>query len=224
VFANGFSKAVNLCGGDYSVTVTDKNNVNFVLTVNVPEPAPIEALFAATAPRNFNACDGDILINVTGATAPITYVWSGSFGHTGDGERAEELCSGEFVQFLITDANGCTAYATDSVPYPEDGCFRVSPVITPGQQDGKNDFVIITCIETALENHMEIYNRWGQLVFESDNYSNNDVDLEHNWNGLNSSGAALAEGVYYYVLTFSYLDDQGNTQEGTRKGAINLLR
>ena len=224
VFANGFSKAVNLCGGDYSVTVTDKNNVNFVLTVNVPEPAPIEASFAATAPRNFNACDGDILINVTGATAPITYVWSGSFGHTGDGERAEELCSGEFVQFLITDAIGCTAYATDSVPYPEDGCFRVSPVITPGQQDGKNDFVIITCIETALENHMEIYNRWGQLVFESDNYSNNDVDLEHNWNGLNNSGAALAEGVYYYVLTFSYLDDQGNTQEGTRKGAINLLR
>jgi len=224
VFANGFSKAVNLCGGDYTVTVTDKNQVDFVLTVNVPEPPPIEASFAATAPRNFNACDGDILIDVTGATFPITYVWSGSFGHTGDGERAEELCSGEFVQFIITDANGCTAYASDSVPYPEDGCFRVSPVITPGQQDGKNDFVIITCIETASENHMEIYNRWGQLVFESDSYSNNDTDLEHNWNGLNSSGAPLAEGVYYYVLTFSYLDDQGNTQEGTRKGAINLLR
>jgi hypothetical protein len=224
VFANGFSKAVNLCGGDYSVTVTDKNGVEFVFPVNVDEPAPIEASFAATPPRNFNSCDGDILISVTGATAPISYVWSGSFGHTGDGERAEELCSGEFVQFIITDANGCTAFASDSVPYPEDGCFRVSPILTPGQQDGKNDFVIITCIETALENRMEIYNRWGQLVFESDNYSNNDTDLEHNWNGLNSSGAPLAEGVYYYVLTFSYQDDQGNTQEGTRKGAINLLR
>ncbi|HAD13991.1 MAG TPA: hypothetical protein DCF33_16320 [Saprospirales bacterium] len=224
VTANGFSQAVNLCGGDYQVTVTDDNDVQQIFTVTVPEPAPIEATFASTAPRNFNSCDGDMLINLTGAVFPVTYVWSGNFGHTGDSERAEELCSGEFVEFLITDANGCTAYFSDSIPYPEDGCFRVSPIITPGQQDGKNDFVVITCIETAFENTMEIYNRWGQLVFETEDYTNNDADRDRNWNGLTSSGAVLAEGVYYYVLTFKYLDDQGITREGTRKGAINLLR
>lgn len=224
VTASGFSQAVNLCGGDYVVTITDDNDVQRTFTVNVPEPDEIVVSFSPTAPRNFNACDGDLLIQVSGAVAPVTYVWSGSFGHSGDNERAEELCSGEFVEYYITDANGCTAYATDSVPYPEDGCFRVSPVITPGQQDGKNDFVIITCIETANESKMEIYNRWGQLVFETEGYTNNDLDLEHNWNGLTSSGAALAEGVYYYVLTFTYLDDQGQKREGTRKGAINLLR
>ena len=222
--ASGFSQAVNLCGGDYTVTITDDNDVVKVFTVNVPQPAQIEVTFAATAPRNFNSCDGDILANITGAVAPITYVWSGSFGHSGEEERAEELCSGEFIEFFITDANGCTAFASDSVPYPADGCFRVSPVITPGQQDGKNDFVVITCIETASENHMEIYNRWGQLVFETDNYSNDDTNLEQNWNGLTNSGSALAEGVYYYVLTYSYTDDQGKKHDETRKGAINLLR
>lgn len=224
VFAGGFSQAVNLCGGDYIVTITDKNGVAVEYTVNVPEPAEIVVNFAATTPRNFNACDGELLIDAVGAVEPIVYTWSGSFGHTGDGERADNLCSGEFVEFFITDANGCTAYATDSVPYPEDGCFRVSPVITPGQQDGKNDFVIITCIETTSENTMEIYNRWGQLVFETDSYTNNDTDREHNWNGLTTSGAVLAEGVYYYVLTFKYVDDLGQEHEGTRKGAINLLR
>jgi gliding motility-associated-like protein len=224
VLSGGFSQAVNLCGGDYTVTITDDNEVSFVYSVNVPEPLPIEIEFAATAPRNFNACDGDLLANVTGAVLPITYVWSGSFGHAGDEERAEELCSGEFVEFIITDANGCTAYAADSIPYPEDGCFRVSPILTPGQQDGKNDFVVITCIETALENRMEIYNRWGQLVFETDDYTNNDADREHNWNGLTSAGDALADGVYYYVLTFKYVDNLGTEREETRKGAINLLR
>jgi len=227
VFANGFSQAVNLCGGDYEVTVTDKNNVEFVLTVNVPEPLPIEILFSPTAPRNFNSCDGDILIDVNGATAPITYYWDTDRRRTGDTERAEELCSGESVAFFITDANGCTSRDTASVPYPEDGCFRVSPIITPGQQDGNNDYVKITCVETALENHIEIYNRWGQLVFvtkEGESYSNDPGDPQHTWIGLNSSGIPLAEGVYYYVLTFSFIDDQGNTQEGTRKGAINLLR
>lgn len=224
VLAGGFSQAVNLCGGTYSVTITDDNDVNYVYTVEVPEPAQIEIEFAATAPRNFNACDGDMLANVTGAVLPITYVWSGSFGHAGDEERAEELCSGEFVEFIITDANGCTAYAADSIPYPEDGCFRVSPIITPGQQDGKNDYVVITCIETAVENHMEIYNRWGQLVFETDGYTNNDTDREHNWNGLTNSGDALSDGVYYYVLSYKYIDNLGQEREETRKGAINLLR
>ncbi len=224
VNASGFSQAVNLCGGDYTVTITDDNDVDKVFVVNVPQPAQIEVIFSPTAPRNFNSCDGDILANITGAVEPITYVWSGSFGHSGEEARAEELCSGEFIQFYITDANGCRAYAFDSVPYPADGCFRVSPVITPGQQDGKNDFVIITCIETASKNRMEIYNRWGQLVFETDNYSNDDTNLEQNWNGLTNSGNALAEGVYYYVLTYSYFDDQGKKHDETRKGAINLLR
>jgi len=223
VFLNGFSQAVNLCGGNYTVTITDKNGVESITQVNVPEPAEIVATFAPTTPRNFNACDGALLIDLTGAVDPVIYVWSGSFGHTGNGERADNLCSGEFVEFFITDANGCTAYATDSVPYPEDGCFRLSPVITPGQQDGKNDNVYITCIETALENHIEIYNRWGQLVFQTDNYTNEDSDREHNWNGLNNSGVALAEGVYYYVLTYTFVDDQGQQHEGVRKGAINLL-
>lgn len=224
VLPNQFSQAVNLCGGDYTVTITDKNGVISTLVVTVPEPAEIAAVFSETTPRNFNACDGELLLNPVGAAAPVTYTWSGSFGHTGNTERAINLCAGEFVEYLITDANGCTAYASDSIPYPEDGCFRVSPVITPGQQDGKNDFVVITCIETALKNHMEIYNRWGQLVFETDNYTNNDTDTEHNWNGLNTAGSALAEGVYYYVLTYTFLDDQGQQHEGIRKGAINLLR
>jgi len=224
VFPSGFSQAVNLCGGAYTVTITDKNGVESFTTVTVDQPAEIVVTFATTTPRSFNACDGELLINAAGATAPVTYVWSGSFGHTGDGERADNLCSGEFVEFYVTDANGCTAYATDSVPYPEDGCFRVSPVLTPAQQDGKNDNVYITCIETTLENHIEIYNRWGQLVFEADDYSNEDSDREHNWNGLANSGVSLAEGVYYYVFTFSYIDDQGTKREDVRKGAINLLQ
>lgn len=224
VTANGFSQAVNLCGGDYAVTITDANMVQRSFTVNVPQPPIIEIDFAPTAPRNFNACDGDLLANVTGAVPPLTIVWSGSFGHSGNDIRAENLCSGEFVEFYIVDANGCTAYAADTIPYPEDGCFRVSPIITPGVQDGKNDNVFITCIETSIENTLEIYNRWGQLVFQTENYTNDAGDRQHNWDGLTRNGAPYAEGVYYYVLTYKFVDDLGQERSGTRKGAINLLR
>jgi len=229
VSAGGFSKAVNLCGGDYEVTVTDNNGIEALITVNVPQPPEIVVNFSPTAPRNFNACDGDMLAQVSGAVLPITYYWYSDLrGDTSSFERYENRCSGEVVFLSITDANGCALNASDTIPYPEDGCFRVSPIITPGQQDGNNDYVKITCIETALKSHIEIYNRWGQLVFltkEGESYSNDaQGDPEHNWNGLNNTGQALAEGVYYYVLTYTFINDIGEEKDGTTKGAINLLR
>jgi gliding motility-associated-like protein len=118
------------------------------------------------------------------------------------------------VTFTIVDAAGCSAKDTITVPFPKSECLQVRPVITPGQQDGKNDFLFIPCIE-QVKNSIEIYNRWGQLVFQTTNYDN----ASNNWTGLTKTGQPLAAGVYYYVLTFT--DDQGNQQQ--LKGYVNLL-
>ncbi len=188
VQAGQFSQAINLCGGEYLVTITDKNGLQTVYSLEVQEPDEITAIFAPTTPRSFNACDGQMVVALTGAVAPVEYLWSSDNHATSTDTRYENLCSGELIYLSITDANGCTLNTFDTIPYPEDGCFRVSPVLTPGQQDGKNDNVYITCIETALESHIEIYNRWGQLVFQADDYTNEDTDRDHNWNGLTQFG------------------------------------
>jgi gliding motility-associated-like protein len=215
VNAGGFSQAVNLCGGDYKVTVTDKLGADYVYDLPIPEPEPIVLTFASVAPTTFNACNGEIIAEAPGAVEPIVYTWSGSLGHSGNSQRAEGLCSGEVVQFVLYDANGCAGTGVDTVAYAEDGCYQVRPVITPGQQDGNNDFVFITCIEN-VPNTIEIFNRWGQLVFETNNYDN----ASNVWDGTTKDGQPLAEGVYYYVL--SYTDPINGSQQ--KKGHINLLR
>ena len=220
VFANSFSEAINLAGGTYTVTITDANFVTKTATVTVPVAQQISATFTGVDPSNFNSCDGERIVFVTGATAPIIYNWSGiRFGAVGETERAEGLCSGEVLQYLITDANNCSVSLIDTIPYPEDGCFLVRPVLTPAEQDGNNDYTLITCAESAAHT-VEIYNRWGQLVFQTDNYTNDPGDPDHTWIGKTRSGQDLPEGVYYYVLTF--MDDQGNQHQ--RKGYINLLK
>lgn len=219
VFSNTFSEAVSLVGGDYGVTITDVNNVSWEITVNVPQPQPLEVTFTTIDPFNFNSCDGERIAFVTGAVDPITYTWSGSFGHSGDTERAEGLCAGEILYYEISDSAGCSVSVVDTIPYPKDGCFHVRPVLTPAEQDGNNDYTMITCIEGST-NTVEIYNRWGQLVFQTDNYSNNPGDPSNTWTGFTRTGAALPEGVYFYVLT--YLDDQNNQHQ--LKGHINLLK
>jgi len=220
---NDYSEAVNLCGGTYTVTITDSNGATDTVQIDVPEPAAITVNFSdPILPNTFNSCDGQLFANVAGAVNPVTIVWSGSLGHSGTGPRSEGLCASEVVQYIITDANNCAAIVTDTVPYPNDGCLRVRPVLTPADQDGNNDYVHITCIET-VQHRVEIYNRWGQLVFETEDYQNNDdvnPGSTTTWYGLNKSGQPFAEGVYYYILT--YVDVDGNEKQ--LKGHINLLK
>ena len=60
---------------------------------------------------------------------------------------------------------------------------------------------------------VEIYNRWGQIVYSWDipNYQ---------WDGRDFDGRNLSEGVYYYVLSSIGIDGE----RYLRKGSITLLR
>jgi gliding motility-associated-like protein len=65
----------------------------------------------------------------------------------------------------------------------------------------------------------KVFNRWGQIVFESD-------DPNINWNGRNFSGSELAEGVYYYSCQVfeQRVDNNPITNSFLISGYIELLR
>lgn len=62
------------------------------------------------------------------------------------------------------------------------------PNLVTANGDGKNDYFVVRGIEQYPGSILEIYNRWGNQVYYSGNYSNN-------W-----GGAGLSAGIYYYVL------------------------
>ncbi|MGY3795626.1 gliding motility-associated C-terminal domain-containing protein, partial [Aquimarina sp. 433] len=70
--------------------------------------------------------------------------------------------------------------------------------------DGINDSLIIRGIEN-LENTLEIYNRWGVIVFSSRNYGSND----NLFRGFSNGRATIQEdkqlpvGTYYYFLEYT---------------------
>ncbi len=68
--------------------------------------------------------------------------------------------------------------------------------------DGINDLFVIRGA-TGLTVSLDVYNRWGSLVYKNDNYQND-------WDGKPNSGIAvssdangLPDGTYYYVVTTS---------------------
>ena len=59
--------------------------------------------------------------------------------------------------------------------------------------------MIINCIEDFPNNSLEIYNRWGNIVYKTRNYKND-------WGGISNGPATINSqeelpiGTYYYVL------------------------
>ena len=56
--------------------------------------------------------------------------------------------------------------------------------------------------------YFKIFNRWGKIVFES-----NDPDFA--WDGLDTNGTECSEGTYYYVM---------HTRRNELHGFIQLIR
>lgn len=63
-------------------------------------------------------------------------------------------------------------------------------------ENSKHDFLNIRNITLFPKNRVSIYDRWGNMVFEKDNYDN----VNTTFTGTTDSGKELAEGTYYYVI------------------------
>ncbi len=82
-----------------------------------------------------------------------------------------------------------------------DGDLNVYNGISPNG-DLHNEVWIIQNIESlpdTRENKVLIYNRWGDLVFDIDNYDND----SRVFRGLNKNGDQLPAGIYFYKIEFA---------------------
>jgi gliding motility-associated-like protein len=65
------------------------------------------------------------------------------------------------------------------------------PNVFSPNSDGFNDFFTIPGLPIGSSLH--VFNRWGNEVFNSDNYLNN-------WDGKTSTGIDVSDGIYFYVI------------------------
>ncbi|GIV31517.1 MAG: hypothetical protein KatS3mg029_0868 [Saprospiraceae bacterium] len=95
------------------------------------------------------------------------------------------------------------ALVTLEVRYPADTCVIVN-VFTPNE-DGINDAFVISCLELEdyPNNHLIVFNEWGDKVFEAQPYKND-------WKG-HYNGSDLPDGTYYYIFQ---LDKDSPVQKG----------
>jgi len=197
--------------GESAISTIGDNG--FTLTQGFHQPLST-ALLNISVETRASSCptssDGRAFItSVTGCTPPYEIVWSNGIS---DVDSLDRLLPG---LYSVTVFSGfCQETVEFEVtPGPAANCaLRIFNAFTP-DGDGKSDTWIIENIELEefRQNKVEIFNRWGQQVFATSNYNNEDAV----WNGESESGIEQASGTYFYVL------EAGGT---TFKGYIELIR
>lgn len=172
------SNAANLPAGTYSVTVADSAGckVNLQTTITGP-PAPNVVTY--TAQTSASPLVYQVSVNVSGLSAPLSYTWSTTpAAYT----STVQVNSPGVYTVSISDANNCVATGLVMI----EGELTIPNVVT-ANNDGTNDVFKITNLPE--NSSLTIYNRWGNKLFETDNYQNN-------W-----SGELHPDGTYFYILS-----------------------
>jgi gliding motility-associated-like protein len=106
-----------------------------------------------------------------------------------------------FTQIDPNLAGGCESIITN-IPEIQNENNRDVTIFIPNvfspNGDGENDAFYFP-LEDASEIKLKIYNRWGQLIFETN-------QLKEAWDGRTTTGVKCAEGTYFYSLNYKIRD------------------
>ncbi|PJJ08180.1 putative repeat protein (TIGR01451 family)/gliding motility-associated-like protein [Flavobacterium sp. 1] len=96
-------------------------------------------------------------------------------------------------------------------------------------EDGKNDYFQIENLEDndCYKNiKVEIFNRWGVLVFERENYDNAGNAFRGRSEGRTTinKNEGLPTGTYFYIISYDTVDGVGQTQNIKKDGYLYLVK
>ncbi|UTN03174.1 gliding motility-associated C-terminal domain-containing protein [Flavobacterium bizetiae] len=113
---------------------------------------------------------------------------------------------------------GIFTLARVTKPVEEEDDLIVHNAVSPNG-DGKNDFFFIKGINKYPDNTVEIYNRWGVLVYQTSGYNESDRVFRGFSDGRATVNrdAGLPTGTYFYILKY-----RTNTQNKEKAGYLYI--
>jgi gliding motility-associated-like protein/uncharacterized repeat protein (TIGR01451 family) len=167
-------------------------------------------------------------------------------------ESLEPGSSQEFIQnYTVTEEDRVRGFVTNialangftpnELPISADDSATVEAAIVLGcatitvhnafspNGDGINEVFVIDNLEDVLcypNNSVEIYNRWGVLVFETRDYNSqsNYFDGISRGRATVSQSSGLPTGTYYYILNYTSVDGTGGLNNNRKDGYLYLTR
>lgn len=156
------ASAASLSPGIYNITIIDSQGCDMDTAVVIGEPQAMEYSFITINPSCIGNNDGYIEISIIGGNPPYNIHWA---DQTSPIPYISGLMQGNYL-FTVIDNGGCTL-STEEISLMDDNteCLKIPNAFTPNN-DGVNDTWIIENIELFPWALIQVFNRWGQEIFE----------------------------------------------------------
>ncbi len=216
----------NLEPGNYLLTVTDVNNCSNTIEIGV-DYLNLSGVMAnndtaytypnvgisVDAYANDSGDVNTISIISQPVFGSVNYVGGGIFDYSPD----YNFVGTDSIIYEICDPV-CVNECDEGIIYiiVEDDLDVIIPNGFTPNEDGYNDTFVILNLEQYPDNTIEIYNRWGDLVYAAEPYLN-DWDGSSENAKLKIAGDEVVDGTYFFIL------DLGNGDEPIN-GFIDLRR
>lgn len=185
--------------GYYSVVGTDSANCKALDSIYLMVVTDVPA----QTNGDTSLCPGEIIqLTASGGT---NYIWTGPGGFYSESQIAlisndADFSHSGWYYLTVLDSNGCPGYDSTLVVVENNGdCLFIPNLMTPNA-DGNNDLWEINGLDKFESATVEIYNRWGNLIYSVSPYS-------EPWNGKPNKGAMLdngddrvPSGTYFYII------------------------
>jgi gliding motility-associated-like protein len=148
----------------------------------------------------------------------VIYGWTNSNNSSGSSAALQDYDADNIRDWRDLDDDNDGNPTTGINDKLSAACELLIPEIFSPNEDGIQDYFRIWCIEKYPNAKIEIYNRWGQIVYKQENYGNTDVlgNADAWWDGYSNQEGSLGKeklpsATYFYVL---YLNDDSKPKNG----------
>ncbi len=191
----------------YTITVENIGNVTLTNVTLVDLFTDVNGVvYTLTQEPTFDSADlgsieGTLLVGEIGtyyATFEITQQAINAGGVINSVIASAIAPNQDIVEDTSDNGDDFDGNTEDDETVTELGCLMMFNEFSPNG-DGVNEFLVINCIHNYPNNKLEVYNRWGNIVYEKRGY-NNDWNGTSNGRSVYNGSEDLPVGTYYYIL------------------------
>jgi hypothetical protein len=156
---------------------------------------------------------GDSLTRLNPLISPAgdvyEYLWTPGDFLSADTIRNPQIFPFESLdyQFRVTNANGCQAFDNIFVEVDANRNVYIPNVFSPNRDGRNEDFRIFACQGVRSVNSVQVFDRWGGVVFSEDNFEPNCLDGIQLWDGMGQNGKPVNPAVFVYIIEVEFLDN-----------------
>ncbi|MEM6397945.1 MAG: gliding motility-associated C-terminal domain-containing protein [Bacteroidota bacterium] len=208
---NGFQIPVSQPGSTFAgqtiVTVFDTVGCTASDTFSVNQPPEITVSLPAVDTVEL----GDSLTVLNPIISPAgdiyEYFWSPAEFLSSDSVRNPTIfpLDSRLYTLEVTNANGCQAFGEIFIEVDANRNVYIPNAFTPNRDGRNEDFRIYACQGVSNINRVQIFDRWGGLMYDEENLDPNCLDGIRTWDGT-KNGRPLNPNVFVYMVEVEFLD------------------